>query len=246
LSQVHDNDKDTALALTPVSRETQVRLEKFVDYLLERQQTLNLIGNSTIPQLWTRHIADSLQLLDLAPAANTWVDIGSGAGFPGIVLACALNERPRIKVHLVESIAKKAAFLREAARITGASAQVHNVRMETLRPQNFGESSGDKVEVVTARAVAPLKVLLDQSFALLQRGAIGLYMKGQDVASELTEAAKYWSIEHELIPSRTSPGGTIVKVVHCELRHQPRSVETAKKKSARRSAPPGKHPGQNS
>ena len=208
------SDKETALALTPVSRETQARLEVFVDYLLERQKTLNLIGPSTIPQIWTRHVADSLQLLDLAPDARIWVDAGTGGGFPGLVLAIALADRPDHRVLLVESVGKKADFLREAVRITGAPAEVHQERIE-----KFGESFGDKADVVTARAVAPLKVLLDQTFPLLRGGAIGLFLKGQDVEAELTEAAKYWTIQTNLLPSRTSTTGKIVKVVQCVRRN---------------------------
>src|SRR4029077_14065256 len=101
-------DRATALALTPVSRETTDRLDRFVALFLEAQSHTNLVGPATVPELWTRHIADSLQLLDLAPEAKIWLDLGSGGGFPGIVLACALAKRPGAHVHLVESIAKKA------------------------------------------------------------------------------------------------------------------------------------------
>ena len=107
-------DRARALVLTDVSRETTARLDRFVELLLTWQRTTNLIAPSTVPRLWTRHIADSLQLLDLAPDARVWVDLGSGAGFPGLAIACALTGRPGAVVHLVESNAKKAAFLREA------------------------------------------------------------------------------------------------------------------------------------
>ena len=123
-------DRSRALALTPVSRETLDRLDRFVAVLLEWQQRMNLIASSTEPKLWTRHIADSLQLLALAPQARIWVDLGSGAGFPGVVLACALADRPGARVHLVERSTKKAAFLREAVHATGAPAEVHAVRLE--------------------------------------------------------------------------------------------------------------------
>ena len=109
-------DRSRALALTPVSRETVDRLDRFVAVLLEWQQRMNLIASSTEPTLWTRHIANSLQLLALAPQARIWVDLGSGAGFPGVVIACALADRPGAHVHLVESSTKKAAFLREAVQ----------------------------------------------------------------------------------------------------------------------------------
>src|SRR5262245_42190213 len=104
-------DRDAALRLTPVSRETLQRLDVFVETLLAWNAHTNLIGASTVPPLWTRHIADSLQLLDLAPTARVWVDLGSGAGFPGLVIACALADTPDAQVHLVESTQKKARFL---------------------------------------------------------------------------------------------------------------------------------------
>src|ERR1700712_218766 len=105
------SDKAAALKLTPVSRETEVRLDRYVELLLAWQAKTNLVAPSTLPHLWTRHISDSLQLLALAPTAKTWADFGSGGGFPGVVLACALAETPSATVHLVERNAKKAAFL---------------------------------------------------------------------------------------------------------------------------------------
>jgi len=205
---VDPDDKARALTLVNVSRETFRRLELFVDLLLVWQRRQNLIGSSTIPTLWTRHVADSLQLLEHAPAnAKIWADFGSGAGFPGIAIASALAETPGAKVHLIESVGKKATFLREAVNVTGVPAQVHH-----LRAENFGDSFGDKVDVVTARAVAPLKTLCEQAFPLIQRGAVGLFPKGQDVDAELTEATKYWTIEATKVPSKTSPEGCIVIV----------------------------------
>src|SRR5947207_7340751 len=112
------DDKAAALALTPVSRETEARLDRYVSLLVEWQAKTNLVAPSTLPHLWTRHISDSLQLLSLAPTAKVWVDLGSGGGFPGVVLACALNVTPGAMVHLVERTAKKAAFLRAAIRVT--------------------------------------------------------------------------------------------------------------------------------
>ena len=204
-------DKAEALRLTPVSRETLKRLETFVDLLLQWQKTTNLISPATIPHLWTRHVADSLQLIGLVPHAKTWVDFGSGGGFPGIPVACVLADRPRARVHLVESNGKKAAFLREAIRVTGVPAVVHAKRIE-----DCGDSFGDKIDVVSARALAPLKKLCDQAFPLIARGAVGLFPKGQDVAAELTDAAKYWRVEARTIPSRTSPDGCIVQVTRLE------------------------------
>ena len=134
-----------------------------------------------------------------------WVDFGSGAGFPGIPIACALADKPGAMVHLIESVGKKANFLREVVRKLGIPAQVHQVRAE-----KFGESCAEAVDVVTARALAPLKTLCDQAFPLIGKGALGLFPKGQDVEAELTEAAKYWRLEASLVPSVTSPASRIV------------------------------------
>ena len=202
-----ESDKKRALALTPVSRETQERLEVFVDLLLLWQEKINLVAESTLPLLWTRHVADSLQLVALASEARVWVDFGSGAGFPGIPIACALVGTPGAMVHLIESIGKKANFLREVVRVTGIPALVHQERAE-----KFGEIYAEAVHVVTARAVAPLKTLCDQAFPLIARGALGLFPKGQDVDAELTEAAKYWRLQASLVPSVTNPASAIVVV----------------------------------
>jgi 16S rRNA (guanine527-N7)-methyltransferase len=201
-------DKSRALALFPVSRETEERLDRFIEVLLRWQDKLNLVAASTLPSLWTRHVADSLQLLPLAPGARTWVDLGSGGGFPGAVIACAIADEPEARVHLVESNGKKAAFLREAVRAARVPALVHQMRAE-----QFGESCAEPVHVVTARALAPLKTLCDQAFPFISRGAIGIFPKGQDVDAELTVAAKYWRVEVTKVPSKTSPDGSIV-VIH--------------------------------
>ncbi|MGD0026306.1 MAG: 16S rRNA (guanine(527)-N(7))-methyltransferase RsmG [Xanthobacteraceae bacterium] len=200
-------DRASALTLTPVSRETAARLDRFVAVLLEWQRRINLIAPSTEPKLWTRHVADSLQLLALAPQARIWVDLGSGGGFPGLVIACALADTPGARVHLVESNAKKAAFLREAARATGAPAVVHAVKIA-----DFVENAPEPIEVVTARALAPLAELLAAAYPLLIRGAIGLFPKGQDVGDELTKAAKCWKIQATSALSRTDPKARIVVV----------------------------------
>jgi 16S rRNA (guanine527-N7)-methyltransferase len=204
-------DRARALELTPVSRETTARLDRFVEVLLEWQQRMNLIAPSTEPILWTRHIADSLQLLALASDAKRWVDLGSGAGFPGLVLACALANTPGAEVHLVESKLKKATFLREAAQATGAPAIVHAERIE-----DFVKHAPHQIDIVTARALAPLPDLLDTAYPLLKRGGVGLFPKGQDVDAELTEAAKCWNIQTRLATSRTDQRSRIVIVEKAE------------------------------
>jgi 16S rRNA (guanine527-N7)-methyltransferase len=210
-------DRARALALTPVSRETVERLDRFVAELIAWQQRMNLIAQSTVPTLWTRHIADSLQLLALAPHAKTWADLGSGAGFPGLALACALADEPGAQVHLIESSTKKAAFLREAVRVTGAPAAIHAVRVV-----DFVENPPGRIEIVTARALAPLAALLGMAYPLLKTGAEGLFPKGQDVEGELTDAAKCWNIQASLAQSRTDPGGRIVCVKSIKPKLQPK------------------------
>jgi 16S rRNA (guanine527-N7)-methyltransferase len=200
-------DKAAALALTPVSRETEARLDRYVALLLEWQAKTNLVATSTLPELWTRHIADSLQLLTLAPLAKTWVDLGSGGGFPGVVLACALAETPGATIHLVERNAKKAAFLREALRVTGAPGTVHLADIGDIVDRISGP-----IDCVTARALAPLHQLIGFAEPLVRKGAKALFLKGQDVEAELTEATKYWTIKLELHSSRTGGHGWIVEL----------------------------------
>lgn len=208
-------DRAAALALTPVSRETERRLDRYVDLLLEWQAKTNLVASSTLPNLWTRHISDSLQLLSLAPSSRIWVDLGSGGGFPGVVLACALAETQGAMVHLVERNAKKAAFLREALRVTNSPGQVHLADIGYSVDRITGP-----VDCVTARAVAPLHQLIGFVEPLVRRGAKALFLKGQDVEAELTEATKYWKIKPNLHSSRTGGQGWIVEIDHIERRNQ--------------------------
>jgi 16S rRNA (guanine527-N7)-methyltransferase len=206
-------DRERALALLPVSRETAARLDSFVALLLEWQTKTNLVASSTVAQIWMRHVADSLQLLALAPQAKIWVDLGTGAGFPGLAIACALAEQPDATMHLVESNQKKAAFLREAVRLTGAPAKVHAGRIE-----EFVTGFSGRVDAVTARALAPLKNVLGLAEPLLKTGAVGLFLKGQDVEAELTEASKYWTIAATLVPSKTSQAGRVVVIRKAQRR----------------------------
>jgi 16S rRNA (guanine527-N7)-methyltransferase len=218
------SDKAAALKLTPVSRETEARLDRYVDLLRQWQAKTNLVAPSTLPTLWTRHISDSLQLLALAPSAKTpsaktrsaktWADLGSGGGFPGIVLACALAEIPDTMVHLVERNAKKAAFLREALRVTNSRGTVHLADIGDSVDRITGP-----VDCVTARAVAPLHQLIGFAEPLVRKGAKALFLKGQDVEAELTEATKYWNIKPHLHPSRTGGQGWIVELDQIERRN---------------------------
>jgi 16S rRNA (guanine527-N7)-methyltransferase len=216
---VLQSDRATALRLTPVSRETAARLDAYVDLLLQWQAKTNLVAPSTLPTLWTRHISDSLQLLTIAPSARRWLDFGSGGGFPGIMLACAMAELPGGHVTLVERNAKKAAFLREALRVTGAPG--------TVMLADIGDnvdSFPQAVDCITARAVAPLHQLVGFAEPLLKPGAKALFLKGQDVGAELTEATKYWKLESRLHPSLTGGQGWIVELDAIE--RQPQSAKT--------------------
>jgi len=206
-------DKAEALRLTPVSRETEERLDRYLDLLRQWQAKTNLVAPSTLPNLWTRHVADSLQLLSLAPSARRWVDLGSGGGFPGIVLACALAETPDASVHLIERNAKKAAFLREALRVTNAPGVVHlSDIVDTV------DSNLSRIDCITARALAPLHQLIGWTAPLVEQGAKALFLKGQDVELELTEATKYWNINPRLHSSLTGGHGWIVELDRVERR----------------------------
>ncbi|MGH8430949.1 MAG: 16S rRNA (guanine(527)-N(7))-methyltransferase RsmG [Solimonas sp.] len=188
-----------------VSRESRQRLETYASLLLQWQARINLIGPATREAVWARHIADALQLLPLLPqGVRRLADLGSGAGIPGLILAIV---RP-LDVHLFESNLKKGAFLREAARQTGAKAHIHNVRIEEA--QALAETI--KAEAVTARALAPLPKLLDYAAPFLENGAIGYFHKGQDVDAELTDATKSWKIQVESHPSMTDSRGVILVV----------------------------------
>jgi 16S rRNA (guanine527-N7)-methyltransferase len=216
LPEPSDEDRRRALALTQVSREILERLDRFVTLLLSWQLRTNLIAPSTIPTLWTRHIADSLQLLDIAPQARIWVDLGSGAGFPGLVLAMALADAPQAVVHLIESNGKKAAFLQEAIRVAVCPVVVHHMRIEKFLDEFAGPA-----DVVTARALSPLKTLINQSVKLISRGAVGVFPKGRNAQAELADAAKSWNLTHSLVASRTDSTASIL-VIH--------SVEKLKKR----------------
>ena len=184
--------------LTPVSRETVERLQVYADLLIKWQARINLVGPATIPDLWRRHMLDSAQLAPLLPGGPV-LDLGSGAGFPGLVLAIMTG----LPVHLAESDGRKCAFLREAIRLTGASASVHNRRIEALAPLVPAPL------VVTARALAPLDRLLEMAAPFLGEGTECLFLKGRGGEEELTQAAKGWTMTVERRASQADPSGLI-------------------------------------
>lgn len=196
----------SGLDLSDVSRETQERLTIYASRLVEWQKRINLVGPGTIDQLWSRHIGDCLQLARLYPECLVWADMGSGAGLPGIVLACHLASGRDGHIHLIESNLKKAAFLRAVCVELELPATIHASRIEQVVPRL------PKVDAVTARALAPLDQLLGLSNLLLKSGAIGVFPKGRDYQAELTQAGKSWQFSYRLHPSQTEPDARIVEV----------------------------------
>ena len=192
-----------------VSRETLQRLDRYVALLISWNRRINLVARSTVPHIWWRHVLDSAQLVDCAPAgARRWLDIGSGAGLPGIVVALLLSGRGDIRVDLVESSGKKCAFLREAVRATGAPARVICSRLESAP----ADLLAPRYDVVMARAVAPLKELLRLSARMRDEQTVCLFPKGEHVDSELTVVRKHWKLAVETVPSRTSRAASVIVI----------------------------------
>lgn len=179
-------------------------LESFRALLADWNERLNLVGPSALQAFWPRHAFDSAQLLALAPQAKVWADIGAGAGFPGLVLAILLKGRDDACVHLIESLAKRCRFLTEVTNALTLPVVVHNARAESLRLTG--------IDIVTARACAPLPRLLSYAQPLLRGRARGLFLKGREVEAEIAEAKKAWRFKVALIPSLSDPSGRIVQV----------------------------------
>lgn len=205
-----------------VSRETRDRLELYAELLSQWQKTINLVAPSTLGDVWHRHFADSAQLLAHAdPRPITWLDLGSGAGFPGLVLAILLaeNRDPMSKHILIESDTRKAAFLREVARRTGVSVDIRAVRIE------FAATQGNvrEIECVTARALAPLAKLLDLAAPFFGPNSKGLFLKGREVEAEIEDAEKSWSFDLVVHPSISDPSGRIVVIRNLRVKSEGRS-----------------------
>lgn len=200
---------DEFAAEAGVPRETLVHLIVYKEILDHAQARLNLVGPATLPEAWNRHFFDSAQLLPLIPkTARRVIDLGSGAGFPGLVLAIL---EPRLDVHLVEGNRHKAGFLAEVARRTGAARRVtiHATRIAHVTPKLAGSAA-----VVTARALAELEELLSLAAPLLAAGGTAIFPKGAKAEAELTRAGKRWKMRAERIPSRSDPSGTILRISH--------------------------------
>ncbi len=198
----------TRIGLASTDSECQRRLMIYASLLKKWQNKINLVGSSTIDDLWVRHFEDSLQLLPLAGDWRNWVDLGSGGGFPGMVISIAAGSDQK-SMHLVESDKRKAAFLREVSRETGAKVEIHVDRIERILPPLL---SAIHFEVVSARALAPLEVLLGYSRPIIEKGGVGLFLKGKGLSEELTTGSSDSSLNLKFIDSRTDADAKIVVV----------------------------------
>ena len=190
-----------------VSRETLSALETYAALLTKWQVRINLVAKDSLSDLWRRHFLDSAQLVPLLPPGETPItDLGSGAGFPGLVLAILTGR----EVHLVDSDQRKGAFLMEAARLTGAKARVHTTRIEA--------ANAWPAEIVTARALASLAQLLDWAEPFVTSSTTCLFLKGAKAEEELTEATRFWTMATERHPSLTDSGGVILKIIQLKRR----------------------------
>lgn len=207
------DDRRQALALVPVSRETEERFAVYAELLLRWQRIKNLVSPATLAQVWTRHLADSAQIQPLMPDALRWADIGSGAGFPGLVVAILLANRAGAHVDLVEANARKCAFLREAARACGAPATIHNARIEDILP------ALKSVDVLTARALAPLPDLLEMGKVLIEGGTTAVFLKSRNEVGDDPDLGPDYATR--LLPSVTSPDGRILVVRRADPSKEP-------------------------
>jgi 16S rRNA (guanine527-N7)-methyltransferase len=196
-------EKSAFQAKTNATAEQMADLERFRLRLGQANAVMNLVGPDSLPDFWNRHAWDSAQLLAQAPGARTWADLGAGAGFPGVVLTILLKGNDGAHVWLIDSLGKRCRFLQEIVDALELPATVVNGR---------AEEQSVTCDIVTARAVAPMDKLLGYAQPYFQRGAQGLFLKGEKAESELIEARKSWHFEAELAPSQSDPRGRIVKI----------------------------------
>lgn len=196
-------EQEAFRARANASAEQIADLEAFRLRLVEANAVMNLVGPDSLPDFWNRHVWDSAQLLDLAPEAKTWADLGAGAGFPGLVLSIMLKGRDGAHVWLIDSLAKRCRFLQDVVDALSLPATVIIGR---------AEAQSVTCDIVTARAVAPMEKLLGYAQPYFQRGAQGLFLKGERAESELIEARKSWHFEAELAPSQSDVRGRIVTI----------------------------------
>ncbi|SDO41403.1 16S rRNA m(7)G-527 methyltransferase [Filomicrobium insigne] len=219
MSSINISGPEEFIEYFDISRETLELLDIYANTLQHWQKTINLVAPSTLDSVWQRHFADSAQLLKLAPEnVTSWVDLGSGAGFPGLVIAILIHGKRGAEagsvVRLIESDARKAAFLGEIARRTSVAVDIVPRRIELSSTQaNF-----EPVEVVTARALAPLERLLGLAYRFFNDGTIGLFPKGRDVEREIEAARKDWQFDVRLEQSLTDPEGRIAVIEHLKAK----------------------------
>jgi 16S rRNA (guanine527-N7)-methyltransferase len=201
------DDRAAALAFIGADSRIRDRLDAYVELLARWRKATNLLSESAFSHVWIRHIADSAQLLAHAPLARRWVDLGSGAGFPGMVIAIQLAEIRGAEIHCIESDQRKCAFLREVARATAAPAHIHATRIETVDPTML-----EGMDAVTSRALAPLSRLVDLANPWLRRGAIGIFPRGRSEASSAESFSDASEFQFESLPNKLHRGASIVRV----------------------------------
>lgn len=199
-------ERSDEVAGLSVSRETFAALEQFAEFVRRWNPAINLVSKSTVPDLWSRHIVDSAQLFSHCPPdAQLWLDLGSGGGFPGIVVAILAKElQPHLKVALVEADLRKATFLREACRTLSLNAHVHSARIESLPPA--------QADVLSARALASLPALLTYADQHLNNAGLALFPKGTQYETELSDAQKSYKFDVKLFPSLSEPKAAILEI----------------------------------
>jgi 16S rRNA (guanine527-N7)-methyltransferase len=195
------------LLLADLPEATLRRLRIYANLLEKWQRVINLVGKSSLDDLWVRHFADSLQVLEAVPEARRWLDLGSGAGFPGLVTAIRFADDPGALVHLVEANRRKCAFLQTVIRETAAPAIVHCGRLEKILP-----ALDEKIDAVSARALAPLETLLGYAEKFIDKGAVGVFSKGKLLGPELTPSLTAGKYLIATIESKTSPQARLVLV----------------------------------
>jgi 16S rRNA (guanine527-N7)-methyltransferase len=200
-------DRARALALTPMSPEAEARMAIYVDLLGRWRKVVNLISEASFAEAWTRHVADSAQLLALAPGARRWVDLGAGAGFPGLVIAILLTGVEGAHVDLIESDKRKCAFLREVAGATGAPAEIRAERVEAIDPLSLLP-----VDAVTARAFAPLPRLIELTRVWIAHGAVGVFPRGRSAETQLEALPAAPDLTIDILASKLDPEAAIVRV----------------------------------
>ena len=199
--------REKAFALFPELQRIAPELTLYAELLRRWQAKINLVAPNTLSEIWVRHFADSAQVQAAAPQARIWADLGSGAGFPGLVTALLLKGQSGATVHLIESDQRKGAFLRAVSRETSAPAEIHIGRIEDVLPDLEGS-----IEAVSARALAPLSDLMRLTGKYLEKGAKGVFLKGEDWREELTPIEHETNFSFSTIDSRTHPRARLILV----------------------------------